>query len=128
MAGILVEDGLYIQDRGAVHCFEVPDAKPKPVNADDLGFVKPNRVWAMRTPRGEHAFLGSRRVAPRMDAQHVTIGEMKPGEDEDVVSDRQVPRGLADVLVEHEPRLRRALVGLSRRVAWIDQGRFYVTD
>ena len=53
---------------------------------------------------------------------------MKPREDEDVVSDRQVPRGLPDVSVEDEPRLRRALVGLSRRVTGVNQGRFYMTD
>ena len=128
MAGILVEDGFDVHNRRAVHSLEVSDTNPKSVHTNDLGPMEPDRVWTMRAPRGEHAFLWSRRIAARVHAQDGAIGEVKPREDENLVTDAQVPCSFADVGVEDEPGLGRSLVGLARRVIWVEQGRFYVTD
>jgi hypothetical protein len=128
VTGILVEDGLNVHDRRTIHGLEVPDANAKPVHANDLGSMEPNRVRTMRAPRCEHAFLTSRRVAAGMDAQDIAISEVKPREDEDLVAGFQVPRSVANVGVEDERRLRRSLIGLARGVCWVDQRGFNVTD
>jgi hypothetical protein len=49
------------------------------------------------------------------------MGAVEPREDQDILSHPQVPQPLLKFWLEDEPRFRRALVALLRRVLAIDE-------
>src|SRR5262245_57003863 len=58
-----------------------------------------------------------------MHPQDVTLTAMQPGENDKLVARPDVSKSLAHFLVEYEPGLRRALIGLPRREVDIGQRR-----
>ena len=51
-----------------------------------------------------------------MDGLDVAVGLVQPGQDEKVVADGEVARGLANRLVEDDPGVGRSFAALHRRV------------
>src|SRR5262249_28565823 len=59
-----------------------------------------------------------------MYAQDMAISAMQPCENNELVARPDVSKSLAHILVEYEPRLRRAFVGLPGRNVDVGQRRF----
>ena len=59
---------------------------------------------------------GIRRVATRLNLQHVTPGLVQPRHDNDRVADRNAVQSIAERRMHFEPRVRRALTALPRRI------------
>ena len=76
----------------------------------------------------EDALAGTAGVVARVDGEDVAIGAIEPGEDQQLVSDREVRGGLGDAGVECDPGLGGALVALFRRRRGVAQRRLDPTD
>ena len=80
-------------------------------------------VRTVRRAGGEHAGERERRVAVRMHLEHAAIRLVQPGEEDELVADREMPGGEQDIRRELDPGIRRALVALHRSAAPVDQDR-----
>ena len=76
----------------------------------------PDRIRSVGGARAEHALHRTRRIVARMNRENVSPRPVEPGQKEDVVTGLQsIERG-AHRGREDEPRMRRALVALTRSV------------
>src|SRR4029450_721635 len=83
---LLAQYRLHVDDRGAVDRLQVPHLEPEPLDREDLDPMQADRVRPVRGARREDAGGRSRGVAARMDDQHVSVGAIEPGQDQQLVA------------------------------------------
>ena len=99
-----------------------------PSTESDLDPVEPDRVRPVRRARAEDALQRARLVASRVDLQDVAVAPVEPGEDDHVVARPDPVERLGDLRLEHEPRVRRALVALLGRRGEVRERRLHPPD
>ena len=122
------EDRLDVDDRRAIHGFQVLHGHPATVDSADLDLMQPERIGAMRRASAEYARWRSVGVAPGMHAQHIPPCAIEPGDQQDLVAWPDAKKTLDHIFIEHKPRGRRAFVGLSRGRLEIGERRGDLSD
>jgi hypothetical protein len=76
--------------------------------------MQAERVRSVRRPRGEHPGERDVRIAARMHLEHVAIGEVKPGDHDDLVARGQPAQRSLEPRIDVDPRVGRSLGTLPR--------------
>ena len=111
-----VQDGLDVDDRGLVQGLQGPDQDPRSLDGEDLNPVQPDGVGAVGRTGAEHARERPRRVVAGPGDEHGTVGPVQPGQHDDLGPGADVAQPVGDAGLERQPRPRRALVSLPRRL------------
>lgn len=98
-----LQHGFDVDNRRLVDRFHVSHAAPQAVDRKNLDDVHAQRVRPVGRPGGEHAMEGPAGVSARMHLSDVAVGEMQPGDHDDVVADLQTVERRSHVRVEHQP-------------------------
>jgi hypothetical protein len=77
--------------------------------------VQSQRVRSVGRPRREDPGERTARVAPRVYLQHVASGLVEPGDDEDLVADRDPLEPVCDLRCQLDRRIGRSLAALLGR-------------
>jgi hypothetical protein len=96
----------------SVQGLQTPHPQSATVDGRDLDLVQADRVRPVRRAGAEDPLGRSVGIPPRVHAQYVAAGAIESGDDEDLAASADAPQTLEHVLVEYEPRLWSAFVGL----------------
>ena len=120
--------GFDVEDRGAVERLEMANAKPAPVDRDNLHRMEPDRVRAVGRARVEDSLNGIGRVAARVYPQDITSGAIEPREDDDLISRPDTVEALEHIWFDHQPGIGCSFVALRRGGLPIGQRRLDAAD
>jgi hypothetical protein len=109
------EHGLDVYHRSAVDRLEVSDADAKVVNRKRFHDLQAERIWAIGRARGEDALQWSRWVPARMDLANVSVGQVKPRDDDDVIPGSHAFERRSHAGIQQQPAVRGVFVALARR-------------
>lgn len=107
------ETNLDVQDRRAVDRFEVLDMEGCPVHREHPHRVKPDRVGTVLRARREHATRLALRIVARADMKRVAVREVQPSEDDELYTRSEAIETCHELTIEHQLRIRGALVALA---------------
>src|SRR5579859_1529659 len=122
-----VDGRLDVHHRRPVDCLQRVDFNPEPVARHDAGTVQADGVRPIGRTGAEHAGKRLAHVVLGMRAQLIAERQVEPGKHHDLVARSQVLGTLCDLLIEADPRPRRAFA-LVRRIIEEPQGRLHPPD
>ena len=108
------KDGLYVGDRRPVDRLQAAHLQAQSVNTEHAYAVEADRVRPARRSRTEDTLLRSALVISRMHGQRAAIGLVQPGEDDDLVSNRNAVKSRLHRGVQDQIRIRSSLIALPR--------------
>jgi hypothetical protein len=126
--GALSDDGLDVDDGGAVERLKLVDADAVAVDLGDPHGVQADWVRAVGGAGAEHSGQGQAGVVTRMHGLHVPAGSVQPGQHDDLGADLQIGRRNVHGRVQDEPGVRRTLVALPWRERAVGEWRFNPSD
>jgi hypothetical protein len=96
--------------------------RPNPIGLHDVV------ITAVDGRRLQCDILLSGAVTSRMHCEHVPTSAIEPGDKNQFIARSDALQPFEDFRFEHQPRCRRAFVGLSGGRFWLCQRRFHLTD
>jgi hypothetical protein len=128
LADVSAEHRLDVDDGHPIQCFEMAHLHSSTMYGADFQPVQADGIGALRRAGTEDALRNSRSVPPRVHAQNVGTGAVKPGEDDDSIARADAPETLKHIRLENQPGLGCAFVGLPGCRFQIGQGRLDPSD
>src|ERR1700730_9799504 len=103
-----------VNDRCAIDGFDWSDPQPAPEDFSHGYGMEANWIWPIRGSRREDPGERTPIVRAGSDVEHVTVGLVKPRQDDDLVANRDTVEPLCQRWAHLEPRIGRALPTLFR--------------
>ena len=128
LTDVSAEYRFHVDDGRSVQSFEMSHLQSSTVDCRNDHVMQTDRIRTVGGSRAEYALLLSGAVTSRMHCEHVPTSAIEPGDKNQFIARSDALQPFEDFRFEHQPRCRRAFVGLSGGRFWLCQRRFHLTD
>jgi hypothetical protein len=113
LTDVSAEYRVHVDDGRSVQSFEMSHLQSSTVDCRSDHVMQTDRIRTVGGSRAEYALLLSGAVTSRMHCEHVPTSAIEPGDKNQFIARSDALQPFEDFRFEHQPRCRRAFVGLS---------------